>query len=162
MEAGMVSRDWGVCTVSAPLMSNWLIGELNVSISHGIDIYWAFRRAFRNIILSSLPPSFGDVLRAVLAKTFADANKSSSRLAIANALDQMGILDDFKSLINNAVATEIERFVAETCPRVRMEHQLPILRAWFNGNVKPWMTDVFGKGGYLTLCISTLSNGISS
>ena len=115
-------------------------------ISQGLDAYWPFRRTFRGIILSSLPASFTVVLRAVLSKTFAESNKSAGRLALANALDQMGVLDDFKSLINNSVTEEMERFIAQTCPKVRMEHQLPVLREWFNNCAKPWMADIFGKG----------------
>ena len=58
----------------------------------------------------------------------------------------MGILGDFKTHISGALEDEITKQIKLTCPRVRDRAMLPELRAWFNDNVKTWLTDMYGKG----------------
>ncbi|SRR5258708_10280616 len=162
----MVSRDWSLHSVRHPISLGWR--SLITFDSHGIDSYWPFKRTFRTIVLSFLPSSFSDALASVLLETFYDAESrphdvsplstvrtaSETRQQLANALEHIGILLDFKTLINSSLDKEIEKRVLETCAGVRDIHCLPMLRAWFNEKVKGWMTDIFGKGANLTVPLS--------
>lgn len=165
----MVSRDWSLYSV-CHLVSLVVPMYHPISFhSHGVDSYWPFKRTFRTIVLSFLPSSFSDALASVLRETFHEAEPrthnissvatvrtaSEARQQLANALEHIGILMDFKTLINSSLDKEIEQRVLGTCAGVRDVHCLPILRAWFNERVKGWMTDIFGKGAKLIISSPT-------
>ena len=114
--------------------------------SHGVDSYWPFKRTFRTILLAYLPASFHDCLRTTVHSTFHRYRDEATRVKLAEDLDNMGILTDFKTHISGVMEEEIKSFIIVTCPRIRDRHMLPELRTWFNENVKSWLTDIYGKG----------------
>lgn len=126
-----------------------------------MDSYWPFKRAFRTILLSYLPPSFRDCLRVIVHGTLHNFKDDGTRVKLAEDLDSMGILSDFKTHISGALEEEITQRVLTTCPRVRNRPMLPELRAWYNDNIKTWLTDMYGKGVHphillLALCLFNL------
>lgn len=98
-----------------------------------------------------LPSSFNDLLRTTVHNTFRTHSQDETfLLKLADDLDNLGLLSDFKTHVGVALEKEISQRIMETCPRVRDRAMLPELKKWFNETVKAWLNAIYGKGGFFS------------
>jgi anaphase-promoting complex subunit 2 len=108
-----------------------------------VDGHFPFRRAFRILLLASLPSTFPQAFKETVIHILP---KSADFVGhFFGMLDGLAILDDFETVIAGVLKDEIEAKVMEVCPMQWTEPQLPGLRRWFQETVVPWLSAVYAR-----------------
>jgi anaphase-promoting complex subunit 2 len=99
---------------------------------------------FHSIIYSSFPATFKEAFATLMSASIYWAPERSTSLF--PLLETLGLLDRFESLMSGIVYDEIEKKVAETCPKVWTVAQLSQLRDWLKQTVVPWLASPYARG----------------
>lgn len=130
----------------------------------GNTIVQAYTLTFQTHVFSVLPPSFTRGFKSLIMLTFDislratapawllevipqnDTTPIRADVPLWTALDKLGLLDRYESLISNVCYEYIESYILETCANRWDESMLTNIRDWMADRIVPWMMMPYARG----------------
>ena len=121
----------------------------------GFALLSAYTTAFHTHLMSILPPTFARGFKSLCALTLQQAGEAAGAHATTNmyigpaiwaALETLGLVDRYESLIASVGYEYIEAHVISTCAGKWTEPMLGPLRDWMTNRIVPWMLWPYARG----------------
>ena len=121
----------------------------------GFTITSAYHLTFNTHLISVLPPTFAGGFKAICASTISNFGSPDSASAntkmhvdptVFLALETLGLVDRYESLVASVGYEYIEAHVLSTCAGKWSEPMLSKLRDWMSNKIVPWMLWPYGRG----------------
>ncbi|KAF8887095.1 hypothetical protein BD779DRAFT_1528109 [Infundibulicybe gibba] len=134
----------------------------------GSTIFSAYVLTFQTNLFSSLPPSFSGAFKTLCASTLPlpdaedDPDAQTMHQSTWTAIESLGLVDQYESIIASVGYEYIEAHVFETCTGKWSEPMLEGLRTWMSDKVVPWMLLTYARGASSTEEARTMLQGVGS
>jgi anaphase-promoting complex subunit 2 len=117
----------------------------------GFALLSAYTTAFQTHLMSILPPTFARGFKALCASTLQQPGDiANTNMSVGNtiwaALETLGLVDRYESLIASVGYECIEAHVISTCSKKWTEPMLGGLRDWMTNRIVPWMLWPYARG----------------
>jgi anaphase-promoting complex subunit 2 len=116
----------------------------------GATITSAYTLSFQTQLLSILPPTFAGGFKALCASTLPPSQAHATNVYIEPpiwvALETLGLIDRYDSLIASVGYEYIEANVLSTCAGKWSEPMLSQIRDWLTNTIVPWMVWPYARG----------------
>jgi anaphase-promoting complex subunit 2 len=116
----------------------------------GATITSAYTLSFQTQLLSILPPTFAGGFKALCASTLPPSHTHPTNVYIEPpiwaALETLGLVDRYESLIASVGYEYIEANVLSTCAGKWSAPMLSQVRDWLSNTIVPWMLWPYARG----------------
>ena len=120
----------------------------------GATISSSYTLTFQTQLFSILPPSFSQGFKALVASTLPSAESESDSSTLPSppgrqiwaAIETLGLLDRYESIVASVGYEHIEAHVLATCTGEWERPMLEGLRTWMSDKIVSWMLAPYARG----------------